>query len=193
MGLEDFTSEGDGGSSNITPASERTSSGSKGGTYRGGHQWVTKLDFSKPYVVVAEDKTGRVFASKGDLKVIKDRDDWKRLEEFNEMEDPPNQVRVLFERSSLGGWLRFCNLSIDQGLGDPNELLKECPEELHFIEDQIYYPPGRINEDRTCQVCGADDSDKEVAIVQMKLRDHTRLNVCASHTVEELAENGFLQ
>lgn len=190
MGLDDFSTEGQ---SSYTPKGGGSSNrGSSGGG--GGRSWVTKLDFSKPYVVVAEDKEGNVYVSKSNMKVLKTQDDWKRLDEFSELENPPKQLRVIFQRTSLESWLRFCNLCINQDLGNPNELLEECPEELHFLDDQVYYPPARkVDTDRTCQVCGSTDSDKEVSIVQIKLEEHRKLPVCSHHTIEELAENGFLQ
>lgn len=187
MGLDDFMAGGDGGSHNNKDAS--SSSHSSGGIRRASKIWVTDLDFSKPYVIVARDRKGKIYTSKEQMLVIKEADDWRRLDE-----SPHRDMEVLFKKQSKQEWLHFCNLVQDQLGEDPNKVLEDEPKRLVEFEDKIYYPPGKKpSETAECQVCGALSSDEGVTMGQLKLEKHLRLNVCASHTVEELLLNGFGQ
>lgn len=154
-----------------------------------GSRWVTKIDWSKPYLVVARDDTGEIFYSKGSPKVIRDPDDPIRLDEH-----PTRQMEVLVRFQSKAGWLYFCNLSKEQLDKDPEEVYEEDPTKLLELDEKVYYPPGvEPNKDRVCRLCGAISTEEDVTIVELDLQEHRRVPVCASHTVEELAQEGLLQ
>lgn len=180
MGLDDFTS---GSTSDVA------SSSSRGGGRSTSTRWTTKLSFSTPYVVVAEDRQGNLYRHKDTLAVLKDADDWRRLDDH-----PNRELRVLFKVSTMDAWLRFCNLCQDQFGIYPNEVFEDDPKRLGELKERVNYPPAsKPDLSRTCQVCGASEADDTCVVLEMRLEKHRRLAVCASHTVEELAEEGFLQ
>lgn len=104
------------------------------------------------------------------------------------------EYEVLFREQTRSGWLTFCNLCQKQLDTDPNEVLHDDPTELVRLEDEVYYPPkSKPDTSATCQVCGASGDDNDCSIVQISLANHRKLHVCCTHSVEELAEEGFLQ
>jgi hypothetical protein len=110
-------------------------------------------------------------------------------------------IRVLFKKHQKTDWIRFCNLVQDQHGENPNEVFENEPSRLDDLEEQTYFPPhDGYDETHNCQICrqyhsshhkyGSQDDE---AIVEMKMQKHRSLHVCAHHTVEELAEHGFLK
>lgn len=180
----------------ITPAEETPSN--KG--------WVTKVDFSKPYVLVVRDRAGHYHYSKQDMVVMHDSEDWVRIAEDtsvysdDEKQSFPKNHQV-WERDlkpimvwrNKRHWLNFCDLAIDQGFGDPNELLEHDLEALLEAKEEVYWPPGtKPTSKRVCQVCGETTKSDNHEIVELDLHNTRKTPVCASHSVEELAENGLL-
>jgi len=126
-----------------------------------------------------------------------DVDDFKTETEIAFEKD----IRVLFKKQQRTDWIRFCNLVQDQHSENPNEVFENEPERLDDLADQTYFPPhDGYDETHNCQICrqyhsshhkyGSQDDE---AIVEMKMQKHRSLHVCAHHTVEELAEHGFLE
>jgi hypothetical protein len=126
-----------------------------------------------------------------------DVDDFKTETEIAFEKD----IRVLFKKQQRTDWIRFCNLVQDQHSENPNEVFENEPERLDDLADQTYFPPhDGYDETHNCQICrqyhsshhkyGSQDDE---AIVEMKMQKHRSLHVCAHHTVEELAEHGFLK
>jgi hypothetical protein len=187
MGLDDFTSGGTnssggsgGGASQKKKRKTRQSTSSR---------WVTKLDFSAPYVVVARDYQGNIYKHQDQLAVLEDADDWRRLDEH-----PNEDLEVLVKFPSKEGWLRFCNLCQDQHGVNPSEVLEDNPKRLMELKEKTHYPPGsKPDGSRTCQVCEATSDDDDTTMLELRMEKHRRLAVCSSHTVEELAAEGLLQ
>lgn len=104
------------------------------------------------------------------------------------------QYEMLFRQQSETGWLTFCNLCQKQLDEDPNEVIENDPARLVELNERVYYPPkSKPDATSTCQVCGAKATDNSCSILQIRLKDHSRVHVCASHTVGEMAEEGMLQ
>jgi len=195
MPLDDFDSENDDSSDKFSsaaglggfqnPSSSQTSRrGSSKAT-----NWVTKIDFSKPYILVAEDPEGNIYKHEDNLVVLEENTDWRRLDDH-----PSTQYRVLYQCATKEAWLKFCNRSQEQLGVDPKELLEDDPAGLYFLEDEVYMPPGhKPNTIRECQVCRATSDEDEVTIVEVDLQKHSKTPVCASHTIEELAHQGLLE
>lgn len=187
MGLEDFKTEQ--GSSHSS--SDSSSSSKRAIQSLRESNWVPKLDFSSPYVIVAENRDGHIYASKENLRVWEDPNHPARLED-NPDED--QRYRLLFKKETPQAWLRFCNLAQDQLGVDPNQLLEDDPEELEHIEEQVYYPPGGgPDSERECHICGVSSRSNESVMVELDLQKHRHVPVCSKHTIQELAEHGLLQ
>jgi hypothetical protein len=124
-----------------------------------------------------------------------DLDSWDDEDTITDLErEYSNEYDVLFRMSTRSDWLRFCNLCQDQLGIDPEDVLEDDPDRLAGLEDEVYYPPkSKPDQYSTCQVCGASADDSDTTMVQMKLEKHKRLHVCADHTIEDLAQAGFLQ
>lgn len=129
------------------------------------------------------------------IKTEHDLGDYDEEETLSNLErEYSHEYEILYRMSSRSGWLRFCNLCQEQLGVDPNEVLAEDPVRLRELEEKVYYPPkSKPDPNATCQVCGSSSSEPDADVVQMKLEKHKRLNVCADHTVEELAREGFMQ
>lgn len=184
----DFGSGTSGDSDSSLPSSDIEPNNPRSTNSAPARSWVTKLDFSKPFVIVAEDKPGDIVVSKADLIVMKEADDWRRLDE-----NPNREVHVLATWDSRAQWLNFCALAQDQYDEDPNELLKGDIERLIELDEEVYWPPGsKPSETRTCQVCGDTSDLEDVAMMELDLHNTRQVAVCAKHSVSELAENGFL-
>jgi len=126
-----------------------------------------------------------------------DVDDFKTETEIAFEKD----IRVLFKKQQRTDWIRFCNLVQDQHDENPNEVFENEPRRLEDLAEQTYFPPhDGFDETPNCQICrqyhsshhkyGSQDDE---AVVEMNMQKHRRLHVCAHHTVEELAEHGFLE
>jgi len=201
--------------------------------------WVTDLDFSTPYIIVATDRQGNIVKHKGQLAIKQDADDWRRREDTwrrrcsecnyssedydrlrshlrdkHDMRDIDidnfktqtevafeKDVRVLFKKPRRSDWIKFCSRVQDQHDENPNEVFENEPRRLEDLAEQTYFPPhDGFDETPNCQICrqyhsshhkyGSQDDE---AVVEMKMQKHRRLHVCAHHTVEELAEHGFLE
>lgn len=187
MGLDDYASDDIEDEYDQSTGSSDTSLGDNRVNSGVSTRWVTKIDFGAPYVIVAVDRQGNLFKHRDQLAVLTDSDDWRRLDDH-----PDKDFEVIFKMNSREGWLRFCNHAIDQNLGDPEQLLEDDPMKLADIDDRLVIPPGsKPDQSRTCAVCGASSDDEDMTEIQ--LRSHSKLSVCVSHTVEELAQNGYLQ
>jgi len=185
MGLDRFIGEADssstsGDSSDTSPSYDTSSRG---------YSWTTKLDFGADYIIVAKDAEGNIYKHEDTLAVMKDRLDWRRLDEH-----PSKELKVLYRCHSREDWLRFCNRAQEQLGIDPSELLEDAPERLQEIRSQVHYPKATgIDTSRDCRVCGTNSRDPTTCMVEINLETQTRVPVCASHTVEELADNDLLE
>lgn len=203
MALDDFSSSDDSDSSSGSDSSTSSSSSSSGleaftsssssgrGGGGGGHssRWNTRLDFSTPYILVAEDRQGNIYKHRDNLAVLNDNTDWRRLDEH-----PDREFRVLYRASSLDNWLRFRNRAQEQLGVDPDDLLQDDPVELHFLREKVHYPPSsKPDKSRDCRVCGANSSKEEVTMLELDLHKHREIPVCSEHTIEDLAAEGLLQ
>jgi hypothetical protein len=110
-------------------------------------------------------------------------------------------IRVLFKQQRRCDWIKFCSRAQDQLNKNPNEVFENNPRKLQRIEEKTYFPPhDGVDETPNCQICrqyhsshhkyGSQDDE---GIVKLEMQKHRRLHVCAHHTVEELAEHGFLK
>jgi len=189
MGLDDFVDDSDDDYEVVsTPDSDAADPDRTVNTSPPSAQWTTKLDFSKPYVIVAEDKQGEFLVSKGDVIVIEDADDWRRLDD-----NPHREVNVLAEWGTKVHWLNFCNLAVDQYDEDPTNLLQDDIERLIELDEEVYWPPGsKPSSIRTCRVCGDTDNTPKADILELDLHETRKVPVCSRHSVEELAESGLL-
>lgn len=195
-------------------------------------QWVTDLDFSTPYVIVAVDRWGKVWTHKDFLAVKTKSDDWRRVEDdfrrnctecnYSTPDDDRMQshlrkehgitdideeklktntekqyerdYNVIFKAQTRQAWLRLSNLAQDQLGIDIDSVLEESPRNLGDIRDRVHYPPATgIDNSRSCAVCGASSDSNGVAMMTLDLIKHRKMAVCASHSIEELAEQGLLQ
>jgi hypothetical protein len=202
MSLDDFTGDtSDGGGSSSSSTGTSTSTGTNSSSSA---RWHTRVDFGKPYVILARDRQGNLYLHRDTMAVLDDSETWLRVEDdFDKDEDGEprpieerydQEYEILFRMMSKRGWLRFCNLAQDQLGVDPREVLEDDPEDIQRIEERVHYPPGLgPDQSRTCQVCGSTSEDDDSSVVEMRLEKHRRLAVCSSHTVEELAEEGYLQ
>lgn len=186
MGLDDWV-EGDKANSDQFSSSRSAYTGKRLAASR--DRWVTKFDFSKPYLILAMDDQGRLIKGKKDLHIISDPDDPIRLDEH-----PNLTVEILVRFGTRQDWLKFCNLAQDQLGVDPNEVYEEDPERLVEIQDKVFYPPkAKPSKERTCQVCGKVSEEEGVTILELDLQENRRTPVCADHSIAELAEEGLLQ
>lgn len=171
----------------------------------GGHSptWTGKLDLGSPYVVVVEDRQGNVYAHKGASRVVDNPKNWKRSQRYDYKDEDERtsvdeemkaEYRELFKQDSRTGWLVFCNRAKDQLGVDPNEVLDEEPERLHFLEEKVHIPRSSMpDKSRTCQVCGVSSAEHGTTVLELDLTKHRNTPVCAEHTVEELAKEGLLE
>lgn len=202
MGLDNFGSSNDSDSSSSSRSSSTDNTDkeypgfSHGSTKSGGggsgavhsDRWQTRLSWSTPYVLVAQDRHGNVYKHQDHLAVLDDNTDWRRLEDA-----PDKEYEVLYSCSSEQLWLRFCNRAQDQLGVDPQEILDSNPRKLQRIRDKVHYPkPSKPDQSRTCQCCGANSEDNSVVMVELDLRTKPRTPLCKSHTLEELAREGLL-
>lgn len=187
MGLDDFTGDGSPPSSS---GSHSSSAGGRGSSLSSAQaNWKPKLDFGKPYVVVAEDRAGEVYWSRGDAVVLETADDWKRLED-----NPHKEMKVLFKKSSYDAWLRFCNLVESQLDEDPEEVLKEDPARLVELNEKVRYPPAsKPDKSRSCRICETSSDEVGVTMLEIDLQYNRKVPVCATHTIAEMANEGLLQ
>lgn len=184
----DFGSDSSDGSGSSLPTSDIEPNNPRSTNTGTPHSWVTKLDFSKPHVIVAEDKPGDIIVSRADLIVMKEADDWRRLDE-----NPNREVHVLATWDSRAHWSSFRALAQDQYDEDPNELLQDDIERLIELDEEVHWPPGsKPSKTRTCRVCGDTLDMDEVELVELDLHYTRKVDVCPDHSVEELAENGLL-
>lgn len=103
------------------------------------------------------------------------------------------KYRVVFKMQSHAGWVKFCSLAQDQLDVDPEQKLDDQPLELASIDERVYWPPqSKPDPSRECQVCGERSTSNEVSVMEIDLHNTRKLPVCSSHTVEELAKEGFL-
>jgi hypothetical protein len=184
MGLEEFQ----GGRSSTGSSSGTGSQTSDESLNRGRYNWHTKLDFGAPYVLIVKDQIGDVYTHMGDVAVLEDRDDFRRLDDH-----PSKEFRVLYRCASKSAWLRFCNRAQDQLDTDPREVFEDQPEQLEQLRERTYFPPGsKPDTTRTCRLCGASSDDNDVAMLDIDLQKHRHVPVCSSHTIEDLAHEGLL-
>lgn len=188
MGLDDFI-EDDVQTTTSTDERDVSLASSKSTTASTpSKRWLGKLDYSKPYVVVAEDDRGDIYTHKGSSVALKDADDWRRLGE-----NPYKDIRILAQWSSQTHWLKFCSLAAEQYDEDPNDLFENDIERLIELQEKVYWTPGsKPDKERTCHVCGDPSLMTDSGIVEIDLHKSRRVPVCSSHTVKELAENGLL-
>jgi len=191
---EDLSSLGSGISSTRTTAARKISSS----------QWNPKINFGSSFILVVEDRQDNIYKKQGHSSIVDENDSWKRLEllpngdpdeDWSQVEkDLEAEYRVLFERTTEQGWLKFCNLVQDQLDTHPQDVLEDDPVELHYLEDQVHYPPGsKPDKSRTCQVCGKSSDEDSIRVLEVDLHQNRQTPVCIEHTVAELAEEGLLQ
>jgi hypothetical protein len=188
MGLDDFASSA-GSTSDGSGASTHREIDASTAANHDHKRWHTKIDFSNPYVVVARDRKGRVYVHRGDLAVLDNNDDWRRLDDH-----PKREFEVIFTKGERRDWLRFCHRAVSQLDVDPEDVIDEDPGRLPHIEDRINVPPGYgFDGSRTCQICGASSDSNELTMMEVDLQKHRKVAMCSSHTVEEMARNGLLE
>jgi hypothetical protein len=188
-GLEAFTGSN---SKSSSSGSSSRSGGGGGGNYPHhlvAQSWTGKLDYSKPYILVAESEDSEVYVHQGRAVVMDEHTDWRRMDDH-----PTMDFRKVYECQSEQAWLRFCSRAQSQLDTDPRDLLAESPLELAELRERVHYPlPVKPNQSRDCRVCGTSSDSHEVTMVEVDLQKHRRVPVCASHTVRELAENGLIE
>lgn len=194
------TDTNSGGLSAFTGSNSSSSGGGSSGHSRGGgggsyphhlvaESWTGKLDYSKPYILVAESEDSEVFVHQGRAVVMAEHTDWRRMEDH-----PTMDFRKVYECQTEETWLRFCSRAQSQLDTDPRDLLEDSPLELAELRERVHYPsPGKPDQSRDCRVCGTNSDSSEVTMVEINLRKQFRVPVCASHSVRELAENGFTE
>lgn len=188
-GLGAFT----GSNTSSSSGGSRSHSGGGGGGGYPHHlvaeSWTGSLDYSKPYILVAESEDHEVFVHQGRAVVMDEHTDWRRMEDH-----PTMDFRKVYECHTEQAWLRFCSRAQSQLDTDPRDLLAESPLELAELRERVHYPsPGKPDQSRDCRVCGTNSDSHEVTMVEVDLQKHRRVPVCASHTVRELAENGLTE
>jgi hypothetical protein len=182
------------GSATSSSGSDYGSYSASGGSGRYPHHlvaesWTTSLDYSKPYILVAESAEGEVFVHQGRAVVMYEHTDWRRMENH-----PTMDFRKVYECATEQLWLRFCSRAHTQLDTDPRDLLAESPLELAELRERVHYPsPGRPDQSRDCRICGTSSSSDDVAMVEIDLRKHRRVPVCASHSIRDLASNGLTE
>lgn len=190
MGIDDFMS-GDASSSGSDSTSSSTDSTSsrKRDLSKDRYDWVTKINFSTPYIVIARDAQGNVYKHEDHLAVLDDRLDWRRLDDH-----PQKDMEVLYSVPNERRWLQFCSRAQDQLGVDPEDYLNERPEEIAELRERVHFPnPSPPDQTRDCRICGTNSSSSDVTILELDLQKHRRVPVCSSHSVEELAHNGLLE
>lgn len=151
--------------------------------------WHSSLDYSKPYIMVAESSEGDVFVHQGRTVVMDEHTDWRRMEDH-----PTMDFREIYTCPSEEVWLRFCNRAQSQLDTDPAELLADKPCQLAELRERVHYPsPGKPDQTRDCRICGTNSSSDEMTMVEIDFQKHRRVPVCASHTVRELASHGLTE
>lgn len=188
MGLDDFASSAGSTSGDSDTTKHHEIDASTAADHQS-KRWHTRIDFSTPYVVVAQDRKGRVYVDKGDLAVLDNNDDWRRLDDH-----PNREFEVIFTKGERRDWLRFCHRAVDQMDVDPEEVIDNDPGRLPHIQDRITTPPGtEFDYSRTCQICGASSDSNELTMMEVDLQNHRKVAMCSSHTVEDMARNGLLE
>lgn len=183
-------SEGDSGESMSTGLASFGSSSSSGHNgLNKGTRWVTKIDWSKPYIILAEDRKGNLYKHRDSLVVLEENTDWRRLDNH-----PQREFQVIYRCSTEDAWYTFCHLCMDQLGVNPEDVLNEEPRRLMELDDKTHWPPGtKPDTGRTCSVCGAHSSDDEVTVLEIDLQKSRHMAVCSSHTIEDLAQEGLLE
>lgn len=164
MGLDDFT----GG---------RGSAHSGG---RGGGRKKTKLDCSRPYVMIVKDVMGQVTSDVGVTRVLRPQD------------DPENDYEVLCSFQDRRVWAGFRKRVKEEFDLDADEVLEKNPEMIPKLKTKLAKPEAP-DPRRTCAVCGqkmSPDSD-EFTVIPLARGTRAsmgakRLPVHKHHTVEEL-------
>jgi len=184
MGLEEFQS---GGSSDSGDSGSSSTSRPSGNT-RVSDRWQTRVDFSKAYVIVAQDRQGNLYTHEGTLAVLDDNLDWRRLGEH-----PNKEFDVLYRCTERSSWLRFCNRAQDQLDVDVREVLQEDPARIPEIRERVYYPPhSKPDQTRECRICGTSGESNETTLMEVDLQGNRKVPLCTHHTVEEMAYEGLL-
>jgi hypothetical protein len=209
MGIDDFAADGsdtpekDTKTSDSWQSSESTSDGADYETPAeqtpSGRDWQTKLDFGKPYVMIAKDRSGTYYTSKDNGVIIDEAGSWKRITEVDKGNFPKDHtvwekdMAVVALWGSKSRWLRFCDL-VDKQFGeDAADLLENDVDKLLGIKPDVQWPPAsKPTNTRTCRVCGDTSSMNGVELIEIDLHYTRKANVCPHHSVEELAENGLL-
>lgn len=157
-------------------------------TYNSRQRWVTKLDYSTSYILIARDRRGEIYYHQGNLAILDSADDWRRLDDH-----PNKEFEVLYRVNTEQDWLRFCNHAQDQLGVDPREVIESDPARIQEIEDRVMLPPGgKPNHTRKCRICGKSEVREDTTLVEMNLDTQRKVPVCTDHTVEELAYEGLL-
>lgn len=155
------------------------------------YQWVTKIDFGTPYILVARAADGSVYCDRDEIgfAVWEDRLDWRRLDDH-----PQKDLEVVYSVPNRRKWLRFCDRAKDQLNEDPEQLFEEKPDQLAELRERVHFPnPSPPSSTRTCRICEASSDDKDTVILELDLQKHRKIPVCESHTIEDLAHNGLLE
>jgi len=158
--------------------------------------YLTTLDFTKAYVTVALSDDGDYYVSKDEMGVTTDSGKrWRRMDKVGGgacmvLEDHIEIQRVWTQAIV---WARFCDKLQEKFGENGGELLDNDPDRLLSLSEDVMLDPGsKPSVLRTCQVCGATSNDDDSTIVELDMHETRQLPVCSSHSVMELAENGFL-
>lgn len=179
MPLEDFTG------SNSTS----TSSSSDYPHHLVEESWTTSLDYSRPYILVAEDRSGELYIHQGRAVIMYEHTDWRRMEDH-----PDIELREVYRCATERDWLRFCNRAQSQLDTDPRVVLDESPRDIEELRERVYYPPAsKPDTSRECSVCGAGSHMEDVTMLDIDLHTQRRVPVCSTHTVDDLACSGLLE
>lgn len=170
MGLDDF-------SGNTSSVASTSNSG--GG---GGGKAKTKLDFSRPYIMVVRYPNEEIAADVGPARILKPED------------NPDEDYEVLCKFSEKNAWKSFCSRVDDEFGLDAEKVLEKNPAKIPELKADLP-KPNPPSPQRTCAVCGEKMNPDTADFQEMKLvqgsgweRGDVRLAVHSHHTVEELME-----
>jgi len=170
MGLDDFSGD---------TSSKASATRSGGG---GGGRAKSKLDFSRPYIMVVRYPNEEIAADVGPARILEPDD------------NPDEDYEVLCKFSEKNAWDAFCSRVDDEFELDAEKVLEKNPAKIPELKSNLP-KPNPPSPKRTCAVCGESMSPDTADYQEMKLvhgsgweRGDARLAVHSHHTVEELME-----
>lgn len=156
------------------------SGSSRGG---GGGRRKTKVDFSRPYLIIAELPDDSVKVDRAVVRSLEPGD------------DPENDYKTLASWDTSLDWKWFKRKVKDEFGLDAEDVLELNPRLLPKIQSKLSNP-GKPDLRRKCRVCGDKlrPDKRRFEELDIRLRGEnstTRVACCKDHTIEELAEAGL--